>query len=85
MPDRTIDIADAQQRLGEVISGMEPGEEIVLTDEGRPVARLVRLALQSRVPGLHLGAIEVSDDFDEPLPDEFWTGPDDDRTLTTDN
>lgn len=25
-------------------------------------------------PGLHLGAISTSDDFDEPLPDEFWLG-----------
>lgn len=25
-------------------------------------------------PGLHLGAISMSEDFDEPLPDEFWLG-----------
>ncbi len=25
-------------------------------------------------PGLHLGAISTSYDFDEPLPDEFWLG-----------
>jgi hypothetical protein len=25
-------------------------------------------------PGLHLGAISMSEDFDEPLPDEFWSG-----------
>ncbi|WP_207765345.1 prevent-host-death protein [Cuspidothrix issatschenkoi] len=25
-------------------------------------------------PGLHLRAISTSDDFDEPLPDEFWLG-----------
>ena len=24
--------------------------------------------------GLHLGAISISDDFDDPLPDEFWLG-----------
>lgn len=27
-----------------------------------------------RKAGLHMGAIRISDDFDEPLPDEFWTG-----------
>jgi hypothetical protein len=26
-----------------------------------------------RVAGLHPGAIWTSDDFDEPLPDDFWT------------
>jgi hypothetical protein len=30
----------------------------------------------SRIPGLHaeMGAAWMSDDFDEPLPDEFWLG-----------
>jgi hypothetical protein len=27
-----------------------------------------------RKAGLHAGAIWTSDDFDEPMPDEFWTG-----------
>jgi hypothetical protein len=26
------------------------------------------------VPGLNSGAIWISDDFDEPLPDDFWAG-----------
>ena len=29
---------------------------------------------ESRVGGLHKGAIWMSDDFDEQLPDEFWVG-----------
>lgn len=41
---------------------------------------LARLAPPEAVPpprrvlGLHAGQIWVSDDFDAPLPDEFWTG-----------
>ncbi|MEL6526763.1 MAG: DUF2281 domain-containing protein [Chloroflexota bacterium] len=27
-----------------------------------------------RVPGLHAGTTWMSDDFDAPLPDEFWLG-----------
>ncbi|GIK64856.1 MAG: hypothetical protein BroJett018_26500 [Chloroflexota bacterium] len=27
-----------------------------------------------RVLGLHAGAITISDDFNDPLPDEFWFG-----------
>ena len=27
-----------------------------------------------RTPGLSPGAIQLSDDFDDPLPDEFWLG-----------
>jgi hypothetical protein len=29
---------------------------------------------KSRTAGLNKGKIWVSDDFDEPLPDNFWTG-----------
>jgi hypothetical protein len=29
-----------------------------------------------RILGLHPGAIWMSDDFDDPLPDEFWLGDD---------
>ena len=29
-----------------------------------------------RVAGLHPGAIVMSPDFDDPLPDEFWLGKD---------
>jgi hypothetical protein len=31
---------------------------------------------QPRILGLHPGAIWTSDDFDEPLPDEFWLSGD---------
>lgn len=33
-------------------------------------------SLTERVPNLHPGAIWTSDDFDDPLPDEFWLGED---------
>ncbi|MBS3026147.1 MAG: DUF2281 domain-containing protein [Dolichospermum sp. DET50] len=29
-----------------------------------------------RIPGLHQGEIWISDDFNDPLPDEFWLGED---------
>jgi hypothetical protein len=29
-----------------------------------------------RMPGLHLGQVWMSEDFNEPLPDEFWLGDD---------
>jgi hypothetical protein len=29
-----------------------------------------------RTPGLHQGEIWMSDDFNDPLPDEFWLGED---------
>ena len=32
------------------------------------------VSVKPRISGLHRGAIWTSEDFDEPLPDEFWTG-----------
>lgn len=29
-----------------------------------------------RILGLHRGLMEMSDDFDDPLPDSFWLGED---------
>jgi hypothetical protein len=30
----------------------------------------------NRTPGLHQGQIWMSNDFNDPLPDEFWLGDD---------
>lgn len=34
------------------------------------------LSNSPRIPGLHQGEIWMSDDFNDPLPDEFWLGED---------
>jgi hypothetical protein len=33
-------------------------------------------AVSARKAGLHEGAWTIADDFDDPLPDEFWLGED---------
>lgn len=33
----------------------------------------------ARTPGLHAGLYWIVDDFDAPLPDDFWLGADDQR------
>lgn len=69
-----ITVEEAQVRLKELIEELSPGEEIVLTANLRPVARLVgeNSARPSRpAPGLGKGSILfMAPDFDEPL-DEF--------------
>jgi len=42
MPE-TITIEEAQARLVELIEKMNPGEEVVITEGDRPVAKLIRL------------------------------------------
>ena len=84
MTTKTVDVHGAQIQLAELLSIVEQGIEIILTDGDKPLARLVPLntPIPSRIPGLHahLGAAWVSDDFDDPLPDEFWIGTDETPT-----
>ena len=43
----TLNLDDAQAHLREVVAGLQPGEEIVLTDNGQPLAKLVKTARTS--------------------------------------
>ncbi len=72
MSTQTIDVNKAPTDLKGLLSIVAEGTEVVLTEGDTPVARLVPIG--KRVAGLHSGAIWTSEDFDEPLPEEFWTG-----------
>lgn len=72
MLTRTIDVGKEPPDLQVLLSLVAQGTEVVLTEGDTPIARLVPVG--KRVAGLHAGAIQTSEDFDEPLPDEFWTG-----------
>ena len=68
---KMIDVQEAQARLKELLSQELQDGEFVLTEDNKPIARVIPIS--SRVAGLHTGAIWTSADFDEPLPDGFWT------------
>jgi antitoxin (DNA-binding transcriptional repressor) of toxin-antitoxin stability system len=71
----TIDVRDLPSRLAEVLSLAEAGTEVVVTEGDVARARLVPLtAGRERIAGLHPGAFKPAEDFDAPLPEEFWTG-----------
>ena len=79
----TISIEEAQQQFARLLAMVAEGAEVVITQSEKPVARLmpaiealpiVQAELPKRIFGLHRGAIWVSDDFDDPLPDSFWLG-----------
>ena len=75
MPVTRIDIREVSARWSEIVSLVAEGSEVIVTEGDIPRAKLVPLTDRpTRVPGLHSGAIEVSDDFDVPLPEDFWTG-----------
>jgi antitoxin (DNA-binding transcriptional repressor) of toxin-antitoxin stability system len=72
----TVDVEDAKDRLPELVSLALEGNEVIISEGDRPVARLVPITSpgRKRVMGLHRGAAWMSEDFDDPLPDEFWLG-----------
>ena len=80
---KTIEVLTETTSLKELVTLANKETEVVLTEDHKPVARVVPIAspsaeqagtAQRRKLGLHPGAWEVSDDFDAPLPDEFWLG-----------
>lgn len=68
-----ITIEQAQQSLANLIDGLMPGEEVVITRGAEPVARLVRteqVPAATRRPGtLRDKIIYIAEDFDAPLED----------------
>ncbi len=74
---QTVSVDEAQNKLQDLLADALAGKEVIVTDHGKPVARLVPVVTRSnikRVAGLNRGTISTSEDFDEPLPNEFWLG-----------
>ena len=75
MIPRKIDIQSVFPTLQELLAAVKEGTEVLLTEGDIPLARLTPAESSStRTAGLHKGAIQMSDDFDAPLPDSFWLG-----------
>ena len=73
---KAVEVQEAQSHLKEILSLVGTGIEVLITEGDTPIARLLPVESKSnaRVAGLHAGAIWTSEDFDEPLPETFWTG-----------
>ncbi|MEK6300762.1 MAG: type II toxin-antitoxin system prevent-host-death family antitoxin [Acidobacteriota bacterium] len=75
---RTVSVDEAKEKLQDLLAQALAGDEVIITEHGKPVARLVPVpvarANKKRVAGLNRGTIWTSEDFDQPLPDEFWLG-----------
>jgi prevent-host-death family protein len=69
----TVNIHYCQINLSQLLSRVELGEEIVISNEGIPIAKLVpfRNSLDRRSSlGKDRGKFIVPDDFNAPLPEE---------------
>ena len=73
MAVKTIDVQDTQ--MNNLFYLLAQGTDVIFTQDDVPFARLIPMSeppVQTRIAGLHQGAIWMSDDFDAPLPDGFW-------------
>jgi prevent-host-death family protein len=66
-----INAHEAQLQLIQLLQRVQQGEQIIIAEEGLPIARLVPLKepIPPRKPGSAAGQIIIADDFDAPLPD----------------
>lgn len=76
MPDTTpltVTCEEAAANLSALLDRARAGEEVVITQEGKPAVRLGPAAeTEQRVTfGLAKGRIRYKGDFDAPLPDEI--------------
>jgi prevent-host-death family protein len=64
-------VYEAKTHLSRLLRRVRAGEEIIIADAGRPVARLVPIAAVKgpRVLGGDEDLVSIAADFDAPLPD----------------
>lgn len=64
-----IDIYDAKRRLSKLVDAVTHGQQFIIMDSGRPIARLLPIEKDKahRIPGSMKGKIKIADDFDSPM------------------
>ena len=68
----TATIQEAQIHLSSLIAQLKPGEELVIIERNRPVARLVAERSEEpgpRQPGIAIGKLKIVEDDDAHLED----------------
>ncbi|MEH2022805.1 type II toxin-antitoxin system Phd/YefM family antitoxin [Nostoc sp.] len=70
----TVNIHQAETNLSQLLLRVEHGEEIIISDRGIPIAKLVPFRTSSNRRdslGQDKGRFLVPEDFNAPLPDEM--------------
>lgn len=71
---KIVGIDEAKTQLDQLLTLAIEGTEVIIVQNEQPLVRLVpAVPKRTRVAGLHKGEGWISEDFNDPLPDEFWT------------
>lgn len=68
-----VSLEEAQARLSELIHRLSPGDEVIITENEQPVARISSITtagVERKLGTLRGTVLYMAPDFDEPL-DEF--------------
>ena len=68
----SVGVHEAKTHLSKLLKRVAAGEEIVISNGGTPIARLVGIEPPRRELGFDEGRFTVPEDFDAPLPDELY-------------
>lgn len=68
-----VNIHDAKTNFSKLINQVLKGDDIVIARDGKPLVRLIAYSetINERRGGQLKGLIEISDDFDAPLPEDL--------------
>ena len=69
-----VNVHQAKTELSRLLEAVEAGEDVIIARAGIPVARLVPVRTDDRVPGRLAGTLRLRGDFDAPLPPEVAEG-----------
>lgn len=74
---KIVSINEAQTQLEGLLALARNGDEVIIEENGEPSARLIpikKMEPKQRVLGLGSGKeYFMSEDFNDELPDEFWS------------
>jgi prevent-host-death family protein len=67
-----VGIQEAEAKLCQLVERAQAGEDIVITQDGKPAVRLVPVVPRpfAEARGIWRGRVHIADDFDE-LPDDI--------------
>jgi prevent-host-death family protein len=69
--EKIVNIHEAKTHLSKILKRVMSGEKIVIAKAGKPIALLspIDQGPNPRIPGIDAGKVEISPDFDAPLPE----------------
>jgi len=68
-----VNIHEAKTNLSRLLSLVSEGEEVIIAKSEKPIARLLKydIPAKKRQLGRDKGLFEVSDNFNDPLPEDI--------------